>query len=493
MKEKIKGEPKDEVPALYLIKRLWIPLSFFLFFVVSIFSSEELLNRLLGNASAVIRNLVVYGSQIGLWFSAAFLVQRLITVFIWDGFISGISGRSVPRLPKDVTALCIFGVSVVGVMATVFDQSVTGIWATSGALSVVIGIALRNVILDVFIGLSMHIEKSFHIGDWVMVHQNRKETHIVGQVFEINWRTTRLKTTAKNMVVVPNSRMGEAILTNYMQPKPHFRIDLNFILDYAVSPERAIRVLMAGVSALVDNKRILGDPAPEVRLDAALSVGQKYEVRFFILPINISPKESKHFVNKSVIKHLARAGLTPSMEKEIVFFQDGATLPLVSSLKEESFDAVISQSQLFDVIDQEDQISLLKGMVRKDLKAGETLYRQGKIGDSFYFLAEGLLASSIELPGSEEDTKVERMESGFHFGSEGILKKGKRHSSVIAITDSVVFVFDSKMVAELASRNGELLALLNEKMVLGQERIIKTKRKMLKKAAAEIPVKRGIA
>ena len=211
------------------------------------------------------------------------------------------------------------------------------------------------------------------------------------------------------------------------------------------------------------------------------------------MPVNISPKESKHFVNKSVIKHLARAGLTPSMEKEIVFFQDGATLPLVSSLKEESFDAVISQSQLFDVIDQEDQISLLKGMVRKDLKAGETLYRQGNIGDSFYFLAEGLLASSIELPGSEEDTKVERMESGFHFGSEGILKKGKRHSSVIAITDSVVFVFDSKMVAELASRNGELLALLNEKMVLGQERIIKTKRKMLKKAAAEIPLKRGIA
>ena len=175
---------------------------------------------------------------------------------------------------KDVTALCIFGVSVVGVMATVFDQSVTGIWATSGALSVVIGIALRNVILDVFIGLSMHIEKSFQIGDWVMVHQNRKETHIVGQVFEINWRTTRLKTTAKNMVVVPNSRMGEAILTNYMQPKPHFRIDLNFILDYAVSPERAIRVLMAGVSALVDNKRILGDPAPEVRLDAASQSGR---------------------------------------------------------------------------------------------------------------------------------------------------------------------------------------------------------------------------
>ena len=51
-----------------------------------------------------------------------------------------------------------------------------------------------------------------------MIHQNRRENHIVGQVIEINWRTTRLKTTEKNMIVVPNSKMGEAILTNYMRP-----------------------------------------------------------------------------------------------------------------------------------------------------------------------------------------------------------------------------------------------------------------------------------
>ena len=124
-----------------------------------------------------------------------------------------------------------------GVLATVFEQSITGIWATSGVFGIVVGIALRNVILDVFIGLSMHVEQPFRLGDWVMVHQNRRDTHIIGQVIEINWRTTRLKTTEKNMIVVPNSRMGEAILTNYMKPKPHFRVDLEFVLDYSVPPK----------------------------------------------------------------------------------------------------------------------------------------------------------------------------------------------------------------------------------------------------------------
>ena len=90
------------------------------------------------------------------------------------------------------------------------------------------------------------------------------------------------------MIVIPNSRMGEAVLTNYMEPKPHFRIDLEFVLDYAVAPNRAVRLLSGAVQSLTDKTRILEEPEPEVRLDEALSYGQKYEVRFFILPAGIS-------------------------------------------------------------------------------------------------------------------------------------------------------------------------------------------------------------
>ena len=471
----------EEIPIVYLLGRLWIPLSIFLFFLVSIFSKEELLDRFLGNASNIVHNVVVYGTQIGLWMSTAFLVQRLFTVFIWDGLISGISGRPVPRLPKDVTGLVIFSVALIGVLATVFDQSVTGIWATSGVLSIIIGVALRNVILDVFIGLSMHIEQPFRIGDWVMVHQNRRETHIVGQVIEINWRTTRLKTTQKNMVVIPNSKMGEAILTNYMQPKPHFRIDLSFVLDYSIAPDRAIRVLTSGVQALVDDRRILNEPSPEVRLEEAQASGQKYEVRFFILPVNISPKESKHIVNKSIIEHLARAGLSPAMEKEMLFVEHGHKTPSMTSPKDENFDQVIRRSELFEVLEEDDKKALISDLGRKDLLGGEVLYRQGNLGESIYFLAEGLLSSSIDSPDGENSENVEKFTSGAHFGCEAILKKGSRLSTVVALTDSVVFSLDSKKVSELAGKNGQFLALLNEKMFLGQQRIINTKWRMQKK------------
>jgi hypothetical protein len=72
-----------------------------------------------------------YGSQIGVWLSGAFLAQRFFTVFVWDGVIAGISGRPVPRLPKDFTGMLFFGIAGMGVVGTVFDKSITGIWATS--------------------------------------------------------------------------------------------------------------------------------------------------------------------------------------------------------------------------------------------------------------------------------------------------------------------------------------------------------------------------
>ena len=484
-----KGEGRAEKTAestAVAVSKLWIPVGIFLFFLLSIFSREELLDRFLGNASEVVRQTIEYGTQIGLWLSAAFLVQRLITVFVWDGLISGISGRPIPRLPKDFTAIIVFSIAGIGVLSTVFGQSVTGIWATSGVFGIVVGIALRNVILDIFIGLSMHVEKPFRIGDWVMVHQNRRETHIVGQVIEINWRTTRLKTTAKNMVVVPNSKMGEVILTNYMQPKPHFRIDLEFVLDYSIPSERAVRILSAGVKSLIDEHRILADPEPEVRLDHALADGQRYEVRYFILPVNITPKESRHLVNRSVIDHLSRAGFTPSTKKERIFVDQASNLPLLSNGKDENFDRVLEQSDLFGILDEKGRAKLAETAAFKKLKTGELLYRQGNQGDRMFLLLEGLLSSVYTLSGYES-AKVEQIESGRHFGEECVLGKNPRSSTVTAVTDCVLIEIEKEVVSQLAQSNGKLLSFLNMEMNLGQEKILQSKWGIKKRHSAQKP------
>ena len=164
---------KEKSRSVYLaLAKLWIPVSLFLFFLASILSREELLERFLGNASNVVRQTIEYGSQIGLWLSAAFLVQRMITIFIWDGLISGISGRPIPRLPKDVTGIIVFASGRSGGCCDRFRsigyRNLGYLWV----LSIVVGIALRNVI-STYSLVYRCVEQPFRIGDWVMIHQNR--------------------------------------------------------------------------------------------------------------------------------------------------------------------------------------------------------------------------------------------------------------------------------------------------------------------------------
>lgn len=464
--------------------RMWFPVFVFSVFIILLLGKEELYERFLSNFSGVGKVIFEYGSPIGVWLSGAFLAQRFFTVFVWDGVIAGISGRPVPRLPKDFTGMLFFGIAGMGVVATVFDKSITGIWATSGVFGIVLGIALRNVILDVFIGLSMHVEQSFRIGDWVMVHQNRRETHIVGQVIEINWRTTRLKTTEKNMIVIPNSKMGEAVLTNYMQPKPYFRIDLEFVLDYSVAPNRAIRLLGAAVKSLTDDSRILNHPEPEIRLDEALNYGQKYEVRFFILPTGVSPKESRHLVNRRVVEHLARAGISPAMEREIVYLEKNNGKDRSGNEGDYNVRNILDSNALFSRLPKQEINHLIGYFRMKECAAGENLFRQGNEGKTMFVLMEGLLSSEVEYEEVETSVVRESIQPTEHFGEECVLGPNTRSATVKAVTDCQVLEISAEAVMEVAKRNGAFLTMLNQETSLSKIKTIEGKHKVSKPSTA---------
>ena len=482
------GEIKGKGAVGEILLRIWFPLSLFAACMSLLIAKDELYVRFLSSFSGVFQVIFEYGSQIGVWLSGAFLVQRFISVVVWDGMIAGISGRAVPRLPKDFTAILVFGIALMGVLATVFNQSITGIWATSGVLGIVIGIALRNIILDVFIGLSMHVEQPFRIGDWVMIHQNRRETHIIGQVIEINWRTTRLKTTEKNMIVIPNSKMGEAILTNYMRPDPYFRIDLNFVLDYSIPPNRAIRLLLGAVKSIADDKRILNHPEPEVRLDEALGTGQKYEVRFFILPKGVSPKESRHLVNKRIVEHLIRAGVAPAIEKEQVFLSREPKKALINQ-EDFSLRRILKSNSLFSMLPDSELDNLEGYLLRREIRPGEYLFRQGNDGRSMFILVEGLLQSTASYDDLDGKSYEERIGPGQHFGEECVLGPNSRASTVSALTGCVLFEISSDKVMELSRRNGNFLALLNADTGIARYRSMEERHKL--KIAESPPISKS--
>jgi len=470
-----------------ILTRIWLPATVFAVFLLALFNRQELVDRFLENANFLTRNFVEYGVQIGVWLSAAFLMNRMIGVLFWDGFIGRLSDRPVPRLPRDLTAMVLFSVAVLAIISTVFQRDITSMLAASGVFGVIIGLALRTVILDLFMGLAIHIERPFKIGDWLMIHQNRVETHIIAEVIEINWRTTRLRTTRNNMVVVPNSKMGDTIVTNYMEPKPHFRIDLDFTIDFEVPSERVLRVMTAGLKAVTDGEGILDDPVAEVRIKDSTLEGAEYEVRFFILPAKISPNEARHVVNRSVLEHLIHSGITPAHAKEEIFLQRRERRALDASLDEDLYQ-LLTRTELFRKLNAAEFAAVFREMRKRDLVEGETLYAQGDAGDSMFICVEGLLASAITVRGQGE-VKVETLRAGQHFGEGTIFKATSRSTTVTAEADSLVYEIERHVIEPLLDVRLDLREQLKKGLKQQTDRIKDSWKEARRKKAEDQPKK----
>ena len=470
-----------------ILTRIWLPATVFAVFLLALFNRQELVDRFLENANFLTRNFVEYGVQIGVWLSAAFLMNRMIGVLFWDGFIGRLSDRPVPRLPRDLSAMVLFSVAVLAIISTVFQRDITSMLAASGVFGVIIGLALRTVILDLFMGLAIHIERPFKIGDWLMIHQNRVETHIIAEVIEINWRTTRLRTTRNNMVVVPNSKMGDTIVTNYMEPKPHFRIDLDFTIDFEVPSERVLRVMTAGLKAVTDGEGILDDPVAEVRIKDSTLEGAEYEVRFFILPAKISPNEARHVVNRSVLEHLIHSGITPAHAKEEIFLQRRERRALDASLDEDLYQ-LLTRTELFRKLNAAEFAAVFREMRKRDLAEGETLYAQGDAGDSMFICVEGLLASAITVRGQGE-VKVETLRAGQHFGEGTIFKATSRSTTVTAEADSLVYEIERHVIEPLLDVRLDLREQLKKGLKQQTDRIKDSWKEARRKKAEDQPKK----
>ena len=86
----------------------------------------------------------------------------------------------------------------------------TGLLATSGVVAVVLGFALQNTLSDVFSGIALNMEHPYRQGDWI-----RLDTGFEGEVVEINWRATHLRSREDTDIVQPNSGMATARIVNF--------------------------------------------------------------------------------------------------------------------------------------------------------------------------------------------------------------------------------------------------------------------------------------
>ena len=291
------------------MKKLLFPVLTLVTLIGLLLFSEGIAAQFSKNLEAVAKIYLRYGLQAAIWLSGALVVSRLIEVVLWDRLSKRLLSKEPPRIFKDIITLLVFTVAISGIVATVLDRSITGLWATSGILSLVAGFALKDMILDIACGVALQMEKPFSTGDWVEIQGNRRENHVVACVTEINWRTTRFKTTSKNLVVIPNRKLCDATITNFRAEDPTCRADIFLVFDPALPHTKVSDALLKGMQEVVDGDKILHKPEPEVRLGDCNLAGQTYEARLFFSSMHLSPGMAKDLAMQAITKSLKSAGL----------------------------------------------------------------------------------------------------------------------------------------------------------------------------------------
>jgi small-conductance mechanosensitive channel len=178
------------------------------------------------------------------WVLGAWLIRSLLALILRRTIFPNDYQPHARRLFADLASGMLYLVAFVGIMDTVLKQPISAFLATSGVLAIVLGLALQNTLADVFSGLAINVERPFGAGDWITMNDT-----VEGQIIEIDWRATRIRTFANDMVVIPNSVIAKAIVTNHRRLDEPRVSSLSLKIDASLSSAGIIKALESAAIA----------------------------------------------------------------------------------------------------------------------------------------------------------------------------------------------------------------------------------------------------
>jgi len=457
---------KPEVTAQ---KKLFWPIVLLIVSVVPTLYWDSLIAEISGDVISQTIKIAKYSIATISWLSVAWVATRLIDVVIWDGLVAPRLGGKVPRLLKDVVAAIIFMIAVTGIIGGVFNLPVSGIWATSGVVGLVVGLAVQSMISDVFSGIAINIDRPFKIGDWIRLNL-RGIPAMIGCVEEVNWRSTRLRTTDGVRHIVPNNLISQIIVTNLCEPHLRSRFELLFTLDFEVPPERALRILNAGVKAA---KGPLSDPAPKARVNGITEWGVEYKVRYWLLPAEFSPNKGRNAVCSSILEHLHHAGVTLAYQKQDLYV---AEMPNRQLTLETDQKALIRRIDIFKSLEENEVDALSQRITQHQFEAGKSIVKKDDPGESMYIVVEGLLFVYADLNGEgTTTTRVGKLIPGDFFGEMSLLTGEPRSATVEAATDTVVYEITRSDIEDLLAERPNIATRITQVVAQRQMSNLKTR------------------
>jgi small-conductance mechanosensitive channel len=139
--------------------------------------------------------------------------------------------------------------------------SITPLLTALGVGGLAVALALQDTLGNLFSGVHIMMEKSVRVGDFVKLESGQE-----GYISDIGWRTTRVRMLPNNIVIIPNAKLAQSVVTNYYLPEQRMSLLIPIGVSYDSDPEMVEKILVEeALKGARDIPGLLAEPAPFVR------------------------------------------------------------------------------------------------------------------------------------------------------------------------------------------------------------------------------------
>ncbi len=455
--------------------------------------NESLLRNIVALSNIDIKpDLYLRSIRIAYWYTPTFILMLILkNEFIDRNDLDNVT--KIPNIIYIVVQVFIFCVPTLLVLSQVFGFELTGILATSGLITAIVGFALQPNLSNIFSGIFVNIEQPFKPHDWITIGDQ------TGKVIDVSWRSTRLRSFQNTEITIPNETVAKSIVTNWDRPDKEdmsegFHIFTTLSFHPHHDPAHIGELLF---DALKKVRPV--DGRPELDLQWVKFTGvDEFGLRFHIAfdcTSRMMKNSQENVVMLEIYKVMRHAGvnMTPGLLQNFLKPDVGlgaleqytrshkdfqSTLSDKGNIYNESIknQVLLKQVPLFSNLDQ-DQIEIIaETSERLQFAKGQTIIKQGESDNRLFIIADGVV--SIELNQADgSKTELGRLGVGEFFGEMALMTGEPRTADASALRSTLLLVVQKQTIKNIFSENNnfynEMAKVLAERQVkLGEATLL---------------------
>lgn len=366
----------------------------------------------------------------------------LVDILLFDVLLQRVQVHA-PRILRDIIQVAAFIALSIGLLGSA-GVDLVPLLTTSAVITAVIGLALQGTLANLFAGLSLQLDRSFSIGDWIQVGTR------IGRIEQIRWRSTSIATPDGDLLVVPNSTITTNEVLNFSAPDRLHRVRADVGFHYRHPPNEVKSVIIAalrGAPGLVEKPPVTC--VPVTFGDSSIT----YAIRYWI--DDISQEAGIDGEVKTRIWYAAkRAGLEIPFPIRTVHLEEHRQAPPPPAGRDlHDKVALLASIEILAPLGDSDRELLAASMKGARFGAGEPILRQGDPGDSLYLIAAGQVNVTLKREGVER--QVATLGPRDFFGEMSLLTGEPRAATCSAKTEVDAFVIEhAAFRAILAAKPG---------------------------------------